>query len=294
MVVVKIQGGLGNQMFQFAFYKFLESKGYNALVDLSFYDYHLSHYGFEIVRVFESTVYKLSTADMVNDLAEIKNDIISRFRRKFFPKKTHYIENIHSYNHNYRIIESLLNESNVYLDGYWEDQRYFSSISKTIRELYTFPDFVNPQNIALNDKIANSLSVSIHIRRGDKVHSKIHRIHLLDYYVEAINLIQKRLNYETVKFFVFSDDIDWTRENFNHLREDFEYVVWNKGKNSFRDMQLISLCKHNINASSTFSWWASYLNKNPDKIVITPKKVFKDAYHYLENTGLIPSDWIQI
>lgn len=294
IAVIKIQGGLGNQMLQFAFYVSLSYKGYDASIDLSYYSHYVSHNGYELDRIFGGLTYKLVTDDVRDDLSDIKRDFMSRLRRKFFPKKTHYIEKNYSYDFNHEKIVAVLSKSNLYLDGYWSDLRYFDSVQETIREIFTFPKFNDSKNINLFDKISNSLSVSIHIRRGDKVNSNFHRIHSLDYYLPAINILKNLLNYESIKFFVFSDDIDWTKENFKSIDADFKYVSWNKGENSFRDMQLMSLCKHNINAASSFSWWAAYLNKNPNKIVITPKNMLSDAYHHLEDTGLIPSDWIQI
>lgn len=294
MIVIKIQGGLGNQMFQYAFFKSLENKGYDTLIDLSYYDYQPSHNGFEIYRIFGPLAYKLVTDDVRDELSHTRNIYYSRLRRKFFPKKTHYIEKKYSHEFNYKRIKPMISKTDLYLDGYWEDERYFASIKQIIFGLYSFPEFADGKNTAIYDKISNSLSVSIHIRRGDKINSNLHCILTLDYYLRAINLIKRLLNYQIIKFFVFSDDIDWTRENFKVIDEDFEYVSWNKGENSFRDMQLMSLCKHNINAASTFSWWAAYLNRNQDKIVISPKKMFTDAYNHLENNGFIPPEWIQI
>jgi len=292
-IVIKVQGGIGNQMFQFAYYTELESKGYDVSLDLFYYQVYQSHNGFEIDKIFENLKFKIVSDDFRSYLSDLDRNFLSRLRRKFSPKKSHYIERIYSYDFNHHKIEYLIRKSDIYLDGYWEDERYFKSVIHNVRKLYSFPSINEIQNINLYNDISNTLSISLHVRRGDKVKSKLHRVQDLNYYLEAINTV-KGLVGSNLTFFVFSDDVDWVKDQFSFITEDFRYVNWNTGKKSFRDMQLMSVCQHNIIAASTFSWWAAYLNNNPNKVVIAPSKMFNDSSVHLENKGFIPSSWIKI
>jgi len=141
-------------------------------------------------------------------------------------------------------------------------------------------------------RIQNSNSVSLHIRRGDKTNSKLHINLDLSYYLEAIKIISDKV--PNLFLFIFSDDLKWVNENLVNLPFRLEIIDWNRGSESYLDMHLMSLCKHNIIASSTFSWWAAYLNSNPNKIVIAPRHFFTSKNIQKENVGFIPNSWIQI
>jgi hypothetical protein len=141
-------------------------------------------------------------------------------------------------------------------------------------------------------KIENNNSVSIHVRRGDffKNKKRIQRygnICTNSYYKKAINIIKHKINDPI--FLVFSDDIDWAKQNFTG--SNFIFVDWNKGKSSYRDMHLMSLCKHNIIANSTFSWWGSWLNNNENKVVISPSKMNNKHKDFSQ---LFPEKWVRI
>jgi hypothetical protein len=181
----------------------------------------------------------------------------------------------------------------TYATGYWQSEKYFSDISDIIRREFTVkkePAGLNRQILA---KIDSVNAVSLHIRRCDYVTNAVALKTLgalsLDYYFNALNIIIKQIKNPHV--FVFSDNMQWAKEN---LKKSFPiyFLDYNDKDADFEDMRLMSRCKHNIIANSSFSWWGAWLNKNPDKIVIAPEKWFSE---YDGNTlDLIPNKWLRI
>jgi hypothetical protein len=136
-------------------------------------------------------------------------------------------------------------------------------------------------------------AVSIHVRRGDYVSdagtNRFHGTCSVDYYHDAVDRISGFA--PASHFFVFSDGIDWAKENLR-LRQPVTYVDFNDGEKNYEDLRLMSLCKHHIIANSSFSWWGAWLNPNPDKIVIAPKKWFNDPS--INTDDLIPNSWLRL
>ena len=140
-----------------------------------------------------------------------------------------------------------------------------------VRSAFRFLPFDDELNKNMAENITNSESVAIHARVVNFDYG-MKEILARNYYKKAVNYTKRRIN-RPISFFVFSDNVDWCRENLETLGldgEDVIFVDYNKGENTFRDMQLMSLCKHIIIPNSTFSWWAGYLIENPNKIFITP------------------------
>ena len=139
-------------------------------------------------------------------------------------------------------------------------------------------------------------SVSVHVRRGDYVLDKntqeFHGVCGVDYYLDAIKLIASKMDDLLLVF--FSDDTEWAIEEFKNLPYSLIFIDHNKGENSWKDMFLMSNCKHNIIANSSFSWWAAYLNQNQNKMVIAPKQWFADPTKNSETSDLIPESWIRL
>jgi hypothetical protein len=180
--------------------------------------------------------------------------------------------------------------STIYFDGYWQNYRYFEQYEKRIKDDLTLSDEISNDNRKIFDLINNSCSVAVHIRRGvyysDPDVNKDYFHCSLEYYKSAIEEMKRRLNNPT--FVLFSNDINWVRDNFDISCD--KILVDTEGPD-YEHLYLMSNCKHDIIADSTFSWWGAWLNKNKDKIVIAPKRWKQD------NNGLrveIPSEWIQI
>jgi hypothetical protein len=181
----------------------------------------------------------------------------------------------------------------VYLEGYWQSERYFLSIQDIIRREFTIKHQPDDENQQLAHRITNCDSVSVHARRGDYVteHASagIHPPCNSDYYTRCVNFVTARIS--TPQFFVFSDDKAWAKENIRFQHETI-YVTHNGPERNYEDLRLMSLCKHNIIANSSFSWWAAWLNHNPNKIVLAPSQWFSDST--LDTRDLLPNGWIRI
>ena len=274
MKVVKILGGLGNQMFQYAFYLSLANKFNNVKVDVSdFQDYEL-HNGLELESVFNIKLNKASGFIIQLLNPSYRTWFYRKLRRILNLKNTLVVEQ-----HFFSFDKDILNDpkSRIYW-GYWQSSQYFEHIADQIRECFKFKKLLTGKNKSTMDMITALESVSIHIRRGDYIgHDLLGGICDLDYYKEAISTIKARVSNPT--FFIFSNDIEWCEENLNI--EDAHYISWNKNNDSYIDMQLMSRCKHNIIANSSFSWWGAWLNANENKIVVSPKKWTNNSDHTL-------------
>jgi hypothetical protein len=291
MIISNIIGGLGNQMFQYAAGKSLAIKLGDAFkVDLRlFVDYKL-HQGFQLDKVFYCTIDVANHNDLVNVLSWQHNLIIKKFLRKSVLKilrNNRFI--VEPYHHYWNGINNLT--GNLYLDGYWQNEKYFIEMEDIIRKDFIFKEPLSQNNKIIAQHIASVNAVSLHIRRGDYVTNKKNSfigLCQIDYYKKAIEII-KHNTFKPI-FFVFSDDIPWAKENLSDIL-NINFVDNNKKNESYNDMRLMSLCRHNIIANSSFSWWGAWLNSFNDKIIIAPKKWFiNDSY----KTNVVPKNWIKI
>ncbi len=179
---------------------------------------------------------------------------------------------------------------NTYLDGYWQSEKYFESIADTIRQDFKLKKSL-PENIQkLQLEIKNKNSVCVHVRRGDYVGNNLNQVLDMDYYQRAIATVSEKTNIEHI--YVFSDDIEWCRENlgfnFPTTFVGSEYA----GERASGQFALMQACAHFIIANSSFSWWAAWLAENSEKIVVAPKKWFGDSS--IDTSHRIPEDWMRI
>ena len=296
MICTRLNGGLGNQMFQYALGRAISIKNKTELIlDTSILDKNFDSKA-EVVRDFELGIFEIegrkATVREINFynplIYKITNSLLLRFGFKGITNTKYYIEQSFSYDYNVLKVSK-----NSFLSGYWQSPLYFESIENVIREDFKFPTLNGDKNIDVSKKIIRDNSVSIHIRRGDFLNTKIHGIHgicSLDYYKSSISYIFTKITDPV--FFIFSDDIEWVKENLK-LDSERYYISGNNGNNSYIDMQLMSYCKHNIIANSSFSWWGGWLNKNPKKIVIAPKQWFSNETMNKQTNDLIPKTWIR-
>lgn len=279
-------GGLGNQMFEYALYKKFLMLGKKARIDTHLYKNLRMHNGFELEKVFETKI-EYADGEDVRRIGDVRSNIFAKARRKLgIIKKTHYMPsplNVARYT------PEIFKLENAYLDGYWQSEKYFNDISDEIKKDLKF---VKPL-IGKNESIARAMieenSISIHIRRGDYINLPLHQNICTElYYKAAIEYMNDKL--ESPFYFIFSDDIGWCKANL--IIENAAYIDWNKGSDNFFDMHLMSKCKHNIIANSSFSWWGAWLNENPNKIVIAPDIWFNNTEIYQED--IIPDSWVKI
>lgn len=303
MKIVKIQGGLGNQMFQYAFARSLEHHGHCVSLDTSLYDkiivrggINYCHNGFELAHLFD-VKFNIADSDMVKKIATIPNNLINRIRRKYFTKKTHYIDKVFKYTP-----EILDNQENTYLEGYWQSEKYFENITDLIRTELRFklplskPSLQLFEETQLNENA--NIYTSIHVRRGDYLKGKTHAVCTETYYNNAISHVLK--NSSTSRFLVFSNDIPWCKTQLNFQDVPAIFVDWNTGIDSWQDMAIMSRCQINIIANSSFSWWAAWLNTNEDKKIIAPaiwnrrELEYNDPYYKFDYSDIVPKSWARI
>lgn len=266
MVIIEITGGLGNQMFQYALYRKFCSLGKNTRLDTSLYQLKKTNRKFEL-DIF-SVPYKKATKTEITQLRGFSyyDNLGDKLKNKIFKKeKREYIEDLDA-----GCQLKILEMDNVYLSGYWQCEDYFKDIKAEIVKAFTFPVSINENLKKILEFISNTNSVSMHIRRSDyleKENKKIYgNICNMQYYKKAIMYINEYVDKPI--FYIFSDDKKWVKENFKEENMKVIDFDW-EGKN-YIDMYLMSQCKHNIIANSSFSWWAAWLNKNKNKIVISP------------------------
>lgn len=291
MKIINIIGGLGNQMFQYALAVSLQEAHpeERILLDLTNFKGYGIHNGFELQNIFHIPFQEATFNELLKVTYPLCNYTFSRYAKKILPSRKSMIQE----NDAKDIIETFfIEDRNLYIDGYWQHEYYFQHCADTIRKIYTFPDLGDSKNLEVFNRLRESNSTSIHIRRGDYITNKLYKgICDLDYYREALRIIDHST--KTDIYCIFSDDIDWCKDNLSTIinMENCIFVNWNKGKDSYIDMQLISSCKHNIIANSTFSWWGAWLNTNPSKIVIAPQKWVNTKHPY---NSPVPNGWIKI
>jgi hypothetical protein len=285
MIITELNGGLGNQMFQYAAGLALATKHAVELkINLQLLDasdnqtYSLNHFHINALE---------ASSDEINRYSSLYSKVSDRVFRPYFRRKRFY-EQSFCYDRNF-----VSASSDTMLSGYWQSEKYFSDFSEIIRQEFRFKTPPTDINTQLAEEIQGTNSVSLHIRRGDYVTNKTaNRIHgtcELPYYDKCIERITTSI--VNPVFFVFSDDPDWATQNLR-LRFSAHYINHNYGDRSFEDMRLMSLCKHNIIANSTFSWWAAWLNSNPEKMVFAPQKWFNDPTR--DTRDLTPQGWQRI
>lgn len=292
MIITKIIGGLGNQMFQYAAGRALSIRNDTQLaLDISDFKNYKLHQGFEFPRLFNQQCGIATHVDVFKMLDWQAPSLIRRvLARRQFASLRHkrFIAEPH-----YQYWAGINNlPTNCYLSGYWQSEKYFSDVASQIRKDFTFRLPLQNKNSEFANEISQVDAVSLHIRRGDYVSNKkttaTHGLCSIDYYQTAIRYIAERVPHP--HFFVFSDDIAWVKDN---LKIDFlcQYVDHNHGAESYNDMRLMSMCQHHVIANSSFSWWGAWLNPSPEKIVIAPKKWFAVD---VNTSDLYPQDWVPL
>ena len=291
MIIVHLAGGLGNQMFQYAFGRVNANRlGVELALDLSNQSLQI-HNGFELDRVFTIQGKIARKTDMQAVLGWMRHERI-RYRvknsilRKFLLSDYNYKEEPH-----FHFAPQMLDiPDNSYVCGYWQSEKYFQTSADIIRADFTFSQPLSEKNARLAQQITQVNAVSLHVRRGDYVSNPVaHAIHgtaTLDYYQAAIQYIVNSV--ANPYFFIFSDDMPWVKANLE-ITFPCQYIEHNQGIDSYNDMRLMSLCQYHIIANSSFSWWGAWLNPRKSKIVVAPKQWFA---HQQNISDLLPHDWV--
>ncbi|MCB0506795.1 MAG: alpha-1,2-fucosyltransferase [Chitinophagales bacterium] len=288
MIVVRLMGGLGNQLFQYAAARHLAYLNNSELfVDTTFLE--------EQIENTTLRPYGLNAFNVSSTIADEK--ILKNFRGPSFSFDARMATKILSYGNlnkykfdDYGFDEELLKQrGNYYIRGYFQSHKYFMAIEQIIRKELEIKQAFLPKDLDLINQIQNEHSVSIHIRRGDYIRNlasmEAHGLCSKDYYVKSIKHIKETLG-EHLHFFIFTDDAAWVKKE---MQWDINSTLIEK-KSTIEDFYYMQSCKHNIIANSTFSWWAAWLNKNEHKIVIMPKHWSNNVLS--ESADLVPKNWI--
>lgn len=272
MNIIEFKGGLGNQMFQYSFLKYLE-KGSIVLADLSNYIRLKFHDGFELDKVLSKN--ELSHLSTITNSK--KKSFYVRVISKFIPTKyTLALKNSYFEDPTSAFIENIFKVDNVYFSGFWRNKEYVERISA--KSIFSFP---NEQILLKKLTIPGPNSCFIHIRRGDYLlDENLGNICDLSYYMKCVEQIKERVHIDT--FFIFSDDIPWCKKELK-----LKNCIYVSGNPSYVDLMLMSNCRHAIISNSTFSWWGAYLRKNPG-LTFCPKVWNRSNYQ----NNLLLDDWI--
>lgn len=298
MIIVKLQGGLGNQMFQYAIGRRL-ALYHNTMLkldiginnpDIKNEQLLLSHEETVTHRKFELGNFNI-TAELATgsdiDLFKPKKRILHRVKKKLLQAK--YIrESTHSFFSGY-----LKFGGNCYLNGYWQTELYFNEVAQVIRADFKCNSPLDKKNAIIEGLIKSTNAVSLHIRRGDYIHDpatfEYHGACSDTYYKDAIDLILQKV--KSPHFFIFSDEPDWVLKNFT-LNHPITVVDINDATNGISDLRLMCACNHHIIANSSFSWWGAWLNSSKEKIVVGPAKWFNIAS--IDTSTIMPDAWYKL
>jgi hypothetical protein len=293
VVVVKLIGGLGNQLFQYALGRRISIKRNVPLkLDLSdFESYQLRQYGLHHLNIVEDIATPEDLARFERNAPKAPVNFISQFGAKLFPYYFRYITFVES---GLPFDPDVLKiRGNLYLDGYWQSEKYFKEIEGVIRREFTVKDRPDPLTEQIAQTISDTDSVCLHIRRGDYVSNsetnKIYGVCSLDYYDTAMRELMRTVM--APHYFVFSDDPQWVQDNLKPGHPT-TFVTHNDTSKDYEDLRLMSLCKHFIIANSSFSWWGAWLGAHPKKLVFSPRAWFQTGGH--DTRDLRPDSWYLI
>ncbi len=273
MIIIRVMGGLGNQLQQYALYKKFESLGAEVRLDVSWFTdagvQERAFAGRELeLRYFDGLEMKIASPDEVKSVLgrryEEPESLAEKIKRKLRPAGSAVFIESQMYH------PEIFKWRQKYLTGYWACERYYADILAQIRGQIRFPVSSDKRNQETAALVQKTESVSLHVRRGDYLdpeNIKVFGNICTDaYYEKAVSYVLER--FPKAVFYIFSDDADYVREKYKGDR--YRIVDWNQGKDSFYDMMLMSLCRHNICANSTFSFWGARLNPGRDKLMIRP------------------------
>jgi hypothetical protein len=288
MIVTRLCGGLGNQMFQYAAGRGLaRARGEPLVLDLDWY--HRSH------ASTAARAYELHQYPIMARVASTAERLSYRLRASRFGARCAWLqrgwtvcrEASFDYDPSVRHLRG-----RVYLDGYWQSPRYFEDGADAIRAELTSPRPLGAHDVKVLDLIRHGPSVSVHVRRADYV-TNASAAELLgtcapDYYERACDVVASRV--PGIRFFVFSDDVNWSRTALR-FPGPTTFVGHNGPDTAFQDLRLMSLCDHHVIANSSFSWWGAWLDPKPRQVVVAPCRWFADGR---PTATLMPENWIRL
>lgn len=277
MISLLCSGGLGNQMFQYAFYCNLKKQGIDVEFDTSYFDYNSVHSGYELQKCFG-----------INEGTNRHNRFSKKWGLVYSLMAKMRMKRLFNIKFEGYPINKIFKMKTGILYGYWQSEKYFQGIEEYIKKRFTFKN-ISEESKLLLDSLHKENSVAIHVRRGDYLKlGRYVNLSETEYYRNAIKKIYEEVSCPA--FFVFSDDINWCRENMS-LPNDTIYVDFNCSEKSYEDMFLMSNASNIILANSSFSWWAGYLGNH--NRVYRPSK-YKVDWKAEDDIDLFPVRWIKV
>jgi len=293
MIITRLAGGNGNQMFQYAAGLALARRhNTQLLLDINYLLDKSKRYFRHENREYALDMFNISGRIAAN--RQIARFTVPRKGNKYvYHIKKRILQEYHVVKEDDLASweEFMESPSDAYIEGYWQNTQYFQAIGKEIRTEYTFKNKLPGQCTPLMKRIRTDNAVCVHFRRGDFVNHPTLDIVTLDFYYDALRLLSERI--DSAKLFVFSDDISWCREKFKPKEYDCEFVdQLLAGPNGEYHLHMITACNHYIIPNSTFAWWGAWLSESPGKVVIAPKKWWNAQVESVNS--IVPSDWITI
>ncbi len=286
MKIVNVLGGLGNQMFQYAFAISLQSEFSDEIIKLNklcFNGYPL-HNGFELDKIFNINLPYANIQDLIKSAWPWNHYRLWQLGRRILPNRKSMVWDTDLEIFNYDLVSD-----KSYFDGYWQSPRFFEKHRQDVISAMEFPPITDENNLNAIRFINDDKTAFIHVRRGDYInHPTFGGICNLDYYQRGISIL---LEHHFSRFLIFSNDINWCKTELSKFLGhcNIMYVDWNSGLSSFRDMQLMSLCHGGLIANSSFSWWGAWLS-NAD-VIVCPNKWSNKPNH---RTDIYSNNWIKI
>jgi len=288
MIITRLKGGLGNQLFQYVAGFRVASK-YNEQLKLDVTGYeNPKHMNSDTPRKYRLHAFNLSFGVATSDEAmKARNPLglFSKVLRAFNQKilKKNYID----------YHPEFFKKKHSYIEGYFQSEKNFEGIEDKIsKEFQLKKEFESESFLFEKNKIDKNKSVSVHVRRGDYANDKTTNNYFgtcsLEYYKQAMDYMESKV--QNPVYYFFSDDIEWVKKKFG-LQDNYIFVS-NPKLEDYEELILMSICSHNIIANSSFSWWGAWLNNNPNKIVIAPKKWVNVEPN--PNPNIIPEGWVTI
>jgi hypothetical protein len=283
--IIKMVGGLGNQMFEYAMALALRATGHEVKLDLSWFDRNNHHNGYELERLFGVSVPSC-TAEERNAIGDVSPNIFAKARRRLFHrKKTHYRQPNNGYDPT-----PFSFTSDVYLDGFWQSYRYLEGIEEKVRKNFTFRGQLSGKNAGLLQDLGGRTTVGVHVRRGDQLaNDTLGVVCGESYFRRAIRAALAGAEKPVVLF--FSDDLPWCEARLGPGL-DALYVDWNRKDESYLDMRLMGLCDRLVISNSSFSWWGAWLGAKSGRFVASPERWAREGLPDFEQT--IHPDWTRI
>lgn len=271
MIIVRVMGGLGNQLQQYALYQKFLSLGISAKLDLSWFEETQQAKQLMPRRLeldfFDRLPYEVCSKEEKEKLTGRDNSLKDKLLRRALPNKYAYFREAGR-----MYLPEIFTLRDAYLEGYWACEKYYADILPKLRSLIVFPASLDERNRETAARMQSEPSVSVHIRRGDYLDAAnaelFGGICTPEYYKTAMDYCRERV--PDAHFYIFSDDPEYAREKYDG--KEFTVLDFNTGDASFYDMYLMSRCRHHICANSTFSFWGARLDPGPDKIMIRPLK----------------------